>query len=135
MMLARSMSIAMALVLSLVVGTEADAAKPIQTMILPVILPNITASGEIDMEAPGVEALALVEVYYKRGTIELRIEAYGDVENAYGRRVRVTDPTGFEMFFPGPEVEVKKFNYTVSGSGRAVLKATLLADEFFIGPV
>ena len=88
---------------------------------MPVTLPNVLVSGELDFESEGVQAIALVEQYYKRGLIEVHIEAYADVLNASGKKIKVTDPTEF-ILFGGPEVIVKKFSFFVLPSSFAEIR-------------
>jgi hypothetical protein len=129
------MSIAMAMVLSVGLGSEASAAKPVFSTITMVTVPNITVGGEVDTESELVPVLALVEIYYNRGLAEIHIEAYGDVLNASGKKVKITDPTGFEpLAIPDDGIViVKKFSYTVSKKGEAKLKAVILTDAFMGG--
>ncbi|HVJ68641.1 MAG TPA: hypothetical protein VM510_11680 [Caulifigura sp.] len=131
----RLMSIAMAMVLSVGLGSEASAAKPVFSTITMVTVPNITVGGEVDTESELVPVLALVEIYYNRGLAEIHIEAYGDVLNASGKKVKITDPTGFEpLAIPDDGIViVKKFSYTVSKKGEAKLKAVILTDAFMGG--
>ena len=131
----RLMSMAMAMVVSLGLGSEASAAKPVFSTLTMATLPNITVGGEVGLESEPVPVLALVEIYYNRGLAEIHIEAYGDVLNASGKRVKITDPTGFEPLAIPDEgiVIVKKFNYTVSKKGEASLKAVILTDSFMGG--
>jgi hypothetical protein len=66
-MFSRKLVAPLATVLMLVMGTQADAAKPVQTELLPITLPHITAVGEIDLVTEGSQAIALVELFYKKG--------------------------------------------------------------------
>lgn len=131
----RVMSIAMAMMLSVVLGSEASAAKPVFSTITMASFPNIAANGEIDTESEYVPMLVLVEVYYKRGYAEIHLEAYGEVMNASGKRVKITDPTDFESL-PVPEeaeVIVNQFSYIVSKSGEVKFKACVLTNAPVIG--
>jgi len=124
------MSIALAVVMSLVLGSEASAAKPIFSTVTVAAFPNIRANGEVNTEDEYVPMLVLVEVYYKRGYIEIDLEAYGEVLNASWKRVKITDPTNFERLAIDDEFDVivKDFSYIVTKQGDAKFKACILTD-------
>jgi len=130
-MFTRKVAFPLAAIIMLAAGAQALAAKPIQTTLLPITLFNITAEGEVDNVIPGPPAIALAEVYYRRGDVEMEVEARGDVENLSGARFKTTNPEDLALiFFPGPDVEITKFSYTVSRSGKAVLKFTATGTVF-----
>lgn len=127
-MSSRKWLIPMAALLTLAIGSRAPAAKPYLNQPFLTLLPNITADGKVDTINLGLEATGTLKGFKNRkGEVTLEIDATGPVTNASRKNFKtknVADLDIDEHVF-GPDSVVTYFQYSVSKTGKAVLKATV----------
>ena len=118
--------------LSVVLGTHASGAKPVLVETSPIELPGIDAVGDVDLVSPGGDGTAVLKVFLSRkGAVTVEIEATGIVPNLSGKKFKTKNAA--ELNIPttdplGPGTFIEKFEYSVSKSGKASLKATIGGD-------